>query len=127
MLNSKSPWVLTLGSGAPHAPSNITLRYLINSGTLSLREILDLVRDKIRRPLLRFSVPKPFLWVGYYTGMVGNRLAKEDIIHNVGYRILFTNEKTQRDLVPEGLIEPRQTFREMYDSLVQHKLLSATN
>ena len=88
---------------------------------------MDLVRDKIRRPLLRFSVPKPLLWIGYYTGFVGDRLAKEDIIHNVGFRILFTNEKTQRDLMPEGLIEPKQTFRQMYDSLVEHKLLSSKN
>ncbi len=102
-------------------------RYLLTSGTLSLREILDTVRDKIWRPLMRISVPKPFLWVGFHLGFVGKKLAKEDIVHNVGYRILFTSAKAQQQLLPEGFIEPKQTFRDMYDSLQAHKIIGTYN
>jgi nucleoside-diphosphate-sugar epimerase len=102
-------------------------RYLITSGTFSLREILDCVRDKIWRPLLRISVPKPALWVGFYMGMVGKKLSKDDIVHNVGYRILFDSSKARGELMPEGFVEPRETFREMYASLQEHKIIGTFN
>ena len=78
------------GEGAKKATEFVipSGRYLVNSGTLSLREILDQVRDLIWRPLMRISVPKPFLWVGFYTGFVGNKLSKDDIVHNIGNRRL---------------------------------------
>lgn len=38
----------------------------------------------MRRRLLWFHVPKPALWLGYYSGYTGKQLAYEDIAYNVG-------------------------------------------
>lgn len=35
--------------------------------------------------------------------------------------------QAKRDLVPEGLIAPRDTFRDMYDELVKQGIISAKN
>jgi hypothetical protein len=49
-------------------------RYLINSDTATFREIVDFVRDKVRRPLLRFSMPKPLLLGAYYGGFIKSKV-----------------------------------------------------
>lgn len=87
------------------------------------------VRDKIWRPLLRVSVPKPALRLAYNLGFVGNKLAKEDIEHNIGHRLLFSSDKALKaGLLPGGKFRPpRETFRDMYDSMQAHKLLSKYN
>lgn len=43
------------------------------------------MRHKVRRPLLRFMVPKPLLWLGYYSGYTGKQISYEDIKFNVGW------------------------------------------
>lgn len=35
--------------------------------------------------------------------------------------------QAKRDLVPEALIAPRDTFRDMYDELVKQGIISAKN
>lgn len=55
------------------------------------------------------------------------QLTLADIQHNVGYRMKFSNEKLKRDLMPEAMISPRDMARDMYDSLVEHGLVSKSN
>jgi hypothetical protein len=55
------------------------------------------------------------------------QLTLADIQHNVGHRIRFSNDKLKRDLISEDLISPRDMARDMYDSLVEHGLISKSN
>lgn len=104
-------------------------RYLLTSGTLSLKEILNQVRGKIYRPLLPVSVPQPALRLAFNLGLVGNKLSRTDVEHNVNHRILFSSDKALKaGLLPQNVFRPpRETFQDMYASLQGHKLLGKYN
>jgi len=74
-------------------------------------------------------VPKPALRLAFRLGLVGKKLSLTDIDHNVGFRILFSSDKALKaGLLPgDGFRPPRETFRDMYDSLQRHGLLSKYN
>lgn len=72
----------------------------------------------------------PAIRLAFALGLVGNKLSRTDIEHNLNHRILFSSDKAiKAGLIPaeQGFIPPRDTFREMYDSLQAHKLLSKYN
>lgn len=39
----------------------------------------------------------------------------------------FNTERVQQDLLPDGFIDPKQTFSDMYDNLVVAKIIPEGN